>query len=140
MAITVPVVKRVIGLVDAIVTAGYPFWWQDGIPMTDPAVETAVQAIIDAYDNLPAYKRERSKAIQAEGLMRVQALFPALSDFDALDLEAERWKSIKGTATAPTVKYQKLINIYTAARNAQAQVAAAATTADVDAVVVAWPA
>jgi len=71
--------------------------------------DIAVQAIIDAYDAIPATKKDKRKELNQEGLRRIQLIFPAIKDFDDLDLLAEHYLSIDSTARKPTVKFQKLI-------------------------------
>lgn len=102
--------------------------------------DEAVQAIIDAYDPLPDYKTERVAAIKAEGLDRIQAVFPAINSFDELALIRELFLSILPAARSPTANWQRMIDIYTAGRNAATAVNSATTKQQVDAVIPAWPA
>lgn len=101
--------------------------------------DAAVQAIIDNFDPLPDYKTERVAAIKAEGLARIQAVFPAINSFDELALIRELFLSILPAARSPTANWQRMIDIYTAGRNAVMVVNSATTKAQVDAVSPAWP-
>jgi hypothetical protein len=97
------------------------------------------QTIIDAYNPLPFAKQAKIDAIKIDGRAHVGILFPALSTFDMISLEAERWLSIASAARNPTANYQKLINTYNAATGGIASVNAAGTIAAVNAVTVVWP-
>ena len=125
------------GLHIAIRTAGYSLVNRDGVWVSSNDV--AVQAIIDSYDPLPDYKANKNAAIKAEGLRRINLLFPAITSIDQIDFYAELWTSIKSTSKAATVNFQKIIDIYSAAKSGIQSVYVATTTAGVDAVVVSWP-
>lgn len=125
------------GLHAAIRQAGHSLRQENGAWIASDA--TAVQAIIDAFDPLPGYKAERIQAIRAEGLMLIQAVFPAIANFEELALIRELYLSIATSARRPTVDWQRMIDIYTAGRGAAASINAAATKAEVDAIVPAWP-
>ena len=90
-------------------------------------------------DALPDVKKTKIASIKADGLGRIQALFPAIASFDDLALEAERWQSLRATAKQATVTYQRMIDIYTAGLGGVAAANAASTQAQVLAVTVAWP-
>lgn len=122
---------------DAIRKAGH--WLREENGVWKSSNDAAVQAIIDAFDPLPDYKAERIAAIKADGLARIQAVFPAINSFDELALIRELFLSILPAARAPTANWQRMIDIYTAGRNAVIAVNSATTKALVDAVTPAWP-
>lgn len=78
----------------------------------------AVQEIIDNYDELAARKAQKADEIKAEGLKRINAVFPALDSLDDIQLVAEQWLSIAPAARQPTVDFQTGIDIYSAAKAA----------------------
>lgn len=121
----------------AIGAAGHRLWQENGVWKSTN--DTAVQAIIDAFDPLPNYKAERVAAIKAAGLARIQAVSPAINSFDELALVREMYLSIAAAARTPTSNWQRMIDIYTAGRNAVMVVNSATTKAQVDAVSPAWP-
>ena len=122
---------------EAIRKAGH--WLREENGQWVSSDDVAVQAIINAYDPLPDYKTERVAAIKAEGLDRIQAVFPAINSFDELALVRELFLSILPAARSPTANWQRMIDIYTAGRNAITAVNSATTQAQVDAVSPAWP-
>lgn len=121
----------------AIGAAGHRLWQENGVWKSTN--DTAVQAIIDAFDPLPNYKADRIAAIKADGLARIQAVFPAINSFDELVLIRELFLSVLPAARSPTANWQRMIDIYTAGRNAVIAVNSATTKAQVDAVTPAWP-
>lgn len=125
------------GLHDAIAAAGH--WLEQRSGLWVSSDDTAVQAIINSYNPLPSYKTAKINAIKADGLSRVQSTFPAIRDFEDLALIRELWLSILVAARAATPTWQRMIDTYTAGKNAIATVNAATTQAQVDAVVPAWP-
>lgn len=130
--------EKGIGLHQAIAAAGLRLWQEpSGWKSSNDA---AVQAIIDAYNPLPDYKATKIDAIKADGLARIQALFPAIAGFDELALVREMYLSIALAARTPTANWQRMIDIYTAGNNAITTVNAATTKAQIDAVTAAWPA
>lgn len=126
------------GLHQAVNAAGHWLEQRDGVWRSSD--DTAVQAIIDAYTPLAYQKAERIAAIKADGLARINATFPAIESLDQIAFYAEFWSSIAPAARAATAPFQKVINIYTAAKNAITSVNAATTKAQIDAVAPAWPA
>lgn len=120
------------------VQSGCEIWHEDGVPKTKN--EAAAQAVIDAFDLLGSQKSDRIALIKAEALGRINAAFPAIKSLDEIEFFSELWSSIKATSKAATVKFQKVIDIYSAAKTAIASVNAATTKSGVDAVVVGWPA
>lgn len=103
------------------------------------ANDAAAQTIIDAFDPLPDAKKDAIAAVKATGLAKIQAAFPAIDSFDALDFYSQLWLSIASAARAPTTRFSNIIAIYQAGANAITQINAAASTAAVAAVVPAWP-
>jgi hypothetical protein len=102
---------------EAIADAGLTLWRENGVWMTD-SNEAAVQAFIDAFDPLPYVKDEKKTELKAEGLMRIQAIMPAISDFDMLEFMREFWLSIAPAARSPTTSFTQIIDIYQAGRDA----------------------
>lgn len=103
------------------------------------ALDSDVNAFISAYSELPDVKSDRIDAIKLDGLGRINGLFPAITSVNEIEFYAEFWLSIKSTSKAATVNFQKIIDIYSAAKTAIASVNAAINSAAVAAVVVAWP-
>ena len=126
------------GLHAAIAAAGHWLSQVDGVWRSSNVV--AVQAVIDGYNELPYYKAGKIAAIKNDGLARIQAVFPAIGDFDELSLVREMYLSVAPAARSPTSSWQRMIDIYTAGRAAVTAVSAATTKAQVDAVVPSWPA
>lgn len=126
------------GLFRAISQAGH--WLVERNRVWISSDDVAVQAIIDSFDFLPDYKDEKAEAIKAEALIRINALFPAITSVDQVALFAELWSSLRATAKQTTANLQRVIDIYTVARAGVIAVRAAANKAAVDAVVVTWPA
>lgn len=122
---------------EAIRKAGH--WLREENGEWKSSDDAAVQAIIDTFDPLPDYKAERIAAIKADGLARIQAVFPAINSFDELALIREMFLSVLPAARSPTANWQRMIDIYTAGRNAITAVNKATTQAQVDAVSPAWP-
>ena len=84
-------------------------------------------------------KARRTAEIRAEGLRRIQAVFPAVDGFDALKLVREQMLSIAPGARQFTADMQSVVDIYQAGAVGLAAVQAAATLAQVQAVTVNWP-
>jgi hypothetical protein len=76
-------------------------------------------------------KDQTLQEIKDETLKRVQKIFPAVSNFDELVLEKERWLSIAPAARNPTAKYQDMIDIVSAAITAYSTVKGYTTEAEV---------
>ena len=136
MAITY--IEKGQGLHDAIRAAGHMLIQQNGVWLSNN--DTAVQAIINAYNPLSDQKAARVTEIKNDGLVRINLLFPAIDSLDEIAFYAEFWTSIAPAARAATVSFQRIINIYTAAKNAITSVNACTTKAQIDAVTPAWPA
>ena len=111
----------------------------DGVWVSDD--DTAVQTIIDAYQELPDYKADARLEVKSIALGKIQTIFPALESFDIVNLVAELWQSLLGAAKSPTADMQTVIDIYTAAKGGIQSVGAASTKAGVDAAVagISWP-
>jgi len=84
-------------------------------------VDATVQTLIDGYNPLTYARNIKNQEIKDEGLLRVQAVFPAITGFDDLQIERERYLSIAAAARSATTDYQKMIDIYVAGANAIAQ-------------------
>lgn len=125
------------GLHEKISGLGLSLWEENRVWKSSDDV--AVQAIIDAYDPLPDRKKTRVDAIKAEGLARINDIFPAIKSVDEIAFYVEFWLSIKSTSRASTINFQKSIDIYTAAKAAISSVNSAVDVAGINAVVVAWP-
>ncbi len=127
MAITY--IEKGIGLHKAINDAGYSMHKLDNVFISDNDI--AVQAIIDAYDELPDAKAIKKLELKNEGLSRIQLLFPSISDFDELALVREQWLSMASAARSPTVNFQKMIDIYSAGLSGISAINALTTVTDV---------
>lgn len=88
---------------------------------------------------LAEVKQRRAAEIRADGLGRIQAVFPAIESIDVLQLVREQMLSIAPAARQFTADMQRVIDIYTAASNGLAAVQAATTINQVLAVSVNWP-
>ena len=135
MAITY--IEKGIGLHNAIRAAGHHLEQKDGIWESDNDDE--VQAIIASYDMLPDEKSVKIASIKTEGLRRINLLFPAIISTEEIEFYVEFWLSIKATSRSPTVNFQKIIDIFGAAKTAVQSVNAATTKAGVAAVTAIWP-
>lgn len=125
------------GLHARLTELGLSLWEENRVWKSSDDV--AVQAVINAYDPLPDHKKTRVDAIKADGLARINALFPAITSVDEIAFYAEFWLSVKSTSRAATVNFQKVIDIFTAAKTFIASVNAAVNVAGINAVVVSWP-
>lgn len=153
------------GLHEAIKFAGYFIgningtWqaFQNG--QQSAAIDSAVQAIINSYtplsdpmvpnigavataatnQTLAQIKVAAIQSVEAIGLGKIQAIFPAILDFNALQFYAQFWLSIASAARSPTASFTQVINIYNAGATAVAAINTATTAAGVAAVVPAWP-
>lgn len=126
------------GLHDAIKAAGYFLdhknggarAFQDGKQST--TIDTAVQAIIDGYDEIDHWKAEKAKEIKAEGLQRITLVYPALDSLDEVQIIADLVKYMRDNgAAAPTGDLGTAASIYSAARIAIIAVNAMTVIADV---------
>jgi hypothetical protein len=135
-------IEKGVGLHAAIAAAGHRLEQRDGIWVSDDDI--AVQAIIDSYDALLDIKSDKIAAIKAEGLRRLQLIFPAIDSVDEIKLIGELWQSIAQAARSPTASMTKVINTYQAAVAAIAVVNGYVTAAEVNAynplTSPAWPA
>ncbi len=121
----------------AVRAAGHSLWEENGVWKSSN--DAVVQAIIDNYNDFADYKADRIAQIKAAGLARIQAVFPAINSFDELALIRDLFLSILPAARSPTANWQRMIDIYTAGRNAVIGVNNATTKQQVDAVTPAWP-
>jgi len=94
-------------------------------------------------EELANAKQTRIDELKQEGLSRIQAVLPGISNWDALELERERWLSIAPASRNRTAAYQSVIDVYQAGRDAAIAINALADTATVNAYDVnaspAWP-
>lgn len=126
------------GLEAALLAAGYAVVCEAGVFRTRDDV--AAQAIVDAYDPLPYAKAAKIAQIKSDGVARAKLLFPAITDFDTLDLVSQIMQSVAVASRTLTARITTLSQIWTAGANAATSVNAATTVAQVDAVTVTWPA
>lgn len=75
-------IEKGIGLHRAISAAGYVIYNEDGVWITNN--DTAVQSIIDAYDQLPDEKVTKVAEVREEALNRIRLLFPDVVAVDSL--------------------------------------------------------
>lgn len=119
-------IEKGLGLHRAIKSAGYRFYaeMENGVAVwkTTPGAEAAVQDIIDNYDEAPDRKADKTDEIKAEGLARINIIFPAISDMDELQLVAAFWMSIAPAARTPIPDFEGAIDIYTTGKNGIATV------------------
>jgi len=130
--------EKGVGLHEAVRAAGH--WLREENGVWRSSNDAAVQTIIVAYDPLPLARNVRNTDIKADGLARMNAVFPAIKSLDEVAFQAEFWLSIAPAARVPTANFKRIIDIYTAAKNAVSAVNAATTQAQIDAVAPAWPA
>ena len=94
-------------------------------------------------EELANAKQSKIEELKREGLNRIQAVLPGITNWDALELERERWLSIAPASRNPTAAYQSVIDIYQAGRTAAIAINALADAAAVNAYDVttspAWP-
>jgi len=118
------------GLSDYLVDNGYMVADADGVykafallenDRQGEDIDVAAQALIDAYNPLTYVRSIKNQEIKDEGLSRVQVVFPAITGFDDLQIERERYLSIAPAARSATTDYQKMIDIYVAGANAITQ-------------------
>lgn len=110
------------GLHDAIEAAGYFLDHKDGVARAfrdgkgSTAIDNAVQAIIDGYDEIDHWKDVKTGEIKDEGVSRLSGEFTFLANWETIEFIVELWKSL--TAKSPTPKFQKVIDIYSAGKAA----------------------
>ena len=94
-------------------------------------------------EELANAKQAKLAELKQEGLSRIQGVLPGISNWDALELERERWLSIAPASRSPTAAYQSVIDIYQAGRTAAIAINALANITAVNAYDVnaspAWP-
>ena len=64
-----------------------------------------------------ATKADKIQELKDEGLTRIQAVMPAIDNFNTLELVREMWLSTAPAARNATATFQSIIDIYQAARN-----------------------
>lgn len=108
------------GLQDAIKAAGFKGVVQrkNTLEAFKPSEEPAINDFIAAYDELPATRLEKITELKKEGLKRVQSVFPAIHDFNELDLVREQYLSVAPAARQPTDDFQKMIDLVQAGKAA----------------------
>ena len=112
---------------------GVQSYFKEGsIPATAAEI-TEVEAIIATFDPLPHIKKLKIAELKAEGLSRIQLIFPAINDFDELDLVREQYLSIVPAARAATVQLQELIDTVQAGNAARQAINALTTVTAVEA-------
>lgn len=136
-ALPVGVLKRATG--QRIVPQSGELWdeylrWLKTGQVPDPYTPPAKQA-----ETLAAAQRRRAEEIRAAGLQRMQARLPAIASFDTVQLLREVLVSVAPQARALTGPMQWLVDVWQAGEAALAQVRAASTVEQVDAVVPNWP-
>lgn len=134
-------IEKGAGLHEAIHNAGFRLQQVDGVWQSDNDV--AVQGIIDNYDNLPDVKTIKIAELKAEGLSRINVVFPAITTWDDLELVRGQWLSVAPAARQATVEFQSMIDIYQAGRTEVSAISALNTVVEVEAYDVvntpAWP-
>ena len=68
----------------------------------------------EIYDKALA---DKIQELKNEGLSRIQAVMPAINNFDTLELVREMWLSTAPAARNATATFQSIIDIYQAARD-----------------------
>jgi len=128
-----------LGMIEAIELAEYTIREHDGVFIASDVngvksnnIDLTVQAIVDSFNPIPYAKKGKRKELNDEGLRRIQLIFPAISDFDELDLVREQFLSTKATARNPTVKFQQLIDTVQARNQARTSINALTTVADIN--------
>lgn len=133
-----------VGLLDFLRAQGWSMRVRDGVWIARTALgaqdDAALQVAIAAYNELPAIKAVKIAAIKLDGFARVQAVYPAITSFDALQLVSDIIQSVAPAARQLTADMTKAAAIWNAGKAAIAAVNAAATAADVAAVTPSWPA
>ena len=134
-------IEKGIWLHNAVNDAGHSLVQVDGTWVSSDDI--AVQAIIDSFNPLPDEKAIKITELKAEALSRMQAVFPALSDFDDVAFQREFYLSIAPAARQPTANFQQIIDIYQTGLDARDAINALTTVAEVQAydviVTPAWP-
>lgn len=132
---------------------GVGTWVAQG-PGTDAENEAYVQNAINTYNPVPGLKKLRRAEFRTERENRYYNEFPpdleivderlqavARDQFsNVVELVFAHWGSLTAAAKSPNAKWQKMMDIRLAARNAITAVNAATTKAGVLAVTASWPA
>ena len=138
----------------------FEHYWPTNAPVNAIEVDKAIAGELGDNPNTKSYidgavvdyaaplvladvKNEKLSELKTEGLARIANVLPGIKDWDALELERERWLSILPTARQATVEYEKVIDTYQAGRTAATVINNAANIAAVKAYDVAanpnWP-
>lgn len=132
-----------LGLVEFLRGLGWSLRFRDGdcFARNPAGVEddAALATLVASYGELPAIKAARIVNIKAAGLVRIQAVYPAIRGFDDLQLMSDIIQSIAPAARQLTADMTKAAGIWNAGKNAIAAVNASSTAAEVAAVSPAWP-
>lgn len=127
--------------IEAIAEAGHSVIQENGVFITDDSA--AVELVLDSYDEIAAEKKHKILELKEEGLRRIQLVFPAINDFDELDLVREQFLSVAPAARQATVDFQLMIDTVQAGKSAAAAINALTTEAEIQAYDVvnspAWP-
>lgn len=131
MAINFGTKGRFRELKDIITTLGYKRE-HDGVHLFKAGTEAIIQNVIDSYNPLPDLRKKKVDELKAEGLSRIQVIFPAVNNFDELDLIREQWLSIAPAARQATADFQRMIDIVQAGRSARQAIIALNTIAEIE--------
>lgn len=105
--------------------------------------ETDAIARIESFDMLSYFKGTKIDKLKTEGLSRINIIFPAIKNWDDLDLVRDQWLSVAPAARQATDDFQSMIDIFQAGKDAAANINALGTIAEVEAYDVintpAWP-
>ena len=125
-----------LGLEDHLASLGISITWikkpTGAEYIVDDGREQETIDAIAAYDELPAHKAQKIDEIKAEGLRRINLIYPAIATVDDLTLIADLVKYMRANgAGAPTGNLAAAQAVYTAAKAAIAAVNAKTLVADV---------
>jgi len=124
-----PVESRI--AVEQVEAAGLEFVWVDNVPTSND--EIAAQAVIDSIDYVGLAKVEKIVELKAEGLARLQAVHPAIENFDTLQLVSDIIQSILPAARNLTADMTSLSATYQAGLAARTAINSLTTVSEVDA-------
>ena len=150
--------KRRSGIHSVLNQAGFNIRHHDNAPIVtrlsdgvenDPVDEVTVQAILDGYDEIQDYKKEKRAELRVEFLRRVRLIYPDAEDMDddALDMTVDIcndvFRSIIGPSRSPNDIWQSVIDTRKARRDARQILNSLTTIAEVEVYDVvntpAWP-
>ena len=131
-------IEKGYGLHEAVEAQGYFLDHKNGVARAfqdgqqSATIDTAVQDIIDGYDEIDHWKAEKAKEIKVEGLRRINLVYPAVQTLDDVKLIADLIKYMRDNgAAAPTGDLETAAGIYTAARSAAIAINGMTVIADV---------